>query len=63
MSEVVALIVFAMAFPLLTFISLRGRPDLRIDSRTGLRLLGPAISAVMLAGIAWGLAELVEWLL
>ncbi len=63
MSVVVALIIFAIAFPLLTLASLSGRPDLRIDSKTGLRLLGPAISAVMLAAIAWSLVELVEWLL
>jgi hypothetical protein len=63
MSEVIALIAFAIAFPLLTFVSLRARPDLRIDAKAGLRLLGPAISAVMFAVATWRLANLVEWLL
>jgi hypothetical protein len=60
---VIALILFAISFPLLTFVSLRGRPDLRIDSKTGLRLLGPAVSAAILAATAWGLVEIAESLL
>jgi hypothetical protein len=63
MSEVVALIVFAVAFPLLTLVTVWGRPDLRIDSKTGLRLLGPVVSAVLLAVTAWALVELAQWLL